>query len=149
MSSETLFGDDVVQITEFKKRAKTYAERARQRPLTIVQGGVADLALVRRDLVGAALRQHHHLIQAVDLLLSQVTGKPISALAWANDLDAQERATFASQYAAAIQRAEALGHAEAWDAVDELVEDWTATAEALQNPELVDAVAALRERASR
>jgi hypothetical protein len=148
MSSETLFGDDVVQITEFKKRAKAYAERARQRPLTIVQGGLADLALVRRDLVGTALRQQQHLLQAVDLLLSEVSGRSVGMLQWANELDPHERASFASEYAGAIQRANGAGRADAWDAVDELLDDWAATAESLGNPDVVEVAAVLEKRRS-
>jgi hypothetical protein len=149
MADKTLFSDEIVQITEFKKHAKAYADRARERPLTIVQGGVADLALLPRELVAIALRRHEHLIQALDLLMHQANDTQLRFLTWADDLDDQERADFTAEYVSAIQRAEGLDTPQAWEAVNELVEDWAATAEALDNEELMNAVSSVAKEAGR
>ena len=140
MAADTLFSDEIVQITEFKKHAKAYAEKARRRPLTIAQGGVADLALVPRELVATVLRTHQHLVQALDLVMHQAHGSPLRLLTWAADLDENERKEFAAEYISAIQRAEAVGSPQAWLAVDEIVEDWAATADAVSNRELLEAL---------
>ena len=54
----TLFADEVVLVTDLRKNLSAYLEKARRgQPITIVQGNQADVALVNRNDLSAALRE--------------------------------------------------------------------------------------------
>lgn len=140
MASRLLFTDQIVQITEFKRHAKAYADVARQRPITIAQGSTADLTLASREMVGRVLRAREHLGGVMELLQNQLSGSSIQALAWADKLGDEDLRTFVNQYTESLQNALGSDSDAAWEAVEELLEDWQATAEALDNAELHDAL---------
>ena len=54
----TLFSDQVVLVTELRKNLSSYLEQVRSgRPISIVQGNQADVALIRRDTLADILNQ--------------------------------------------------------------------------------------------
>ena len=54
----TLFSDQVVLITELRKNLASYLDQARSgRPISIVQGNRADVALIRRDALADILKR--------------------------------------------------------------------------------------------
>jgi len=69
--TSTLFADEVVLITDLRKNLSAYLEKARRgQPITIVQGSRADVALVSRADLAAALREADRARRLADQLES-------------------------------------------------------------------------------
>jgi len=69
----TLFSDQVVLVTDLRKNLASYLDQARRgRPISIVQGNQADVALIRRDTLADILNQLETARQLVVELEAQV-----------------------------------------------------------------------------
>ena len=67
----TLFSDEVVLITDLRKNLSAYLDKARRgQPITIVQGNRADVALVSRADLAAALHEADRARRLADQLES-------------------------------------------------------------------------------
>jgi prevent-host-death family protein len=76
----TLFADEVVLVTELRRNLSAYLEKARRgQPITIVQGNQADVALVSRADLAAALREADRARRLADHLESIIETAEILA----------------------------------------------------------------------
>jgi prevent-host-death family protein len=76
----TLFADEVVLVTDLRKNLSAYLEKARRgQPITIVQGNQADVALVNRNDLSAALREADRARRLADQLESLIETAEIMA----------------------------------------------------------------------
>jgi len=76
----TLFADEVVLVTELRKNLSAYLEKARRgQPITIVQGNRADVALINRADLAAALREADRARRLADYLDSLIETAEILA----------------------------------------------------------------------
>ncbi len=136
---KAIFADDVVQATELKKNQKYWLDRARQRGgVTIVQGRVADLVLAPRRQVAANAQGvlHARLVGQFVLEMTRVNQQlaDSAVFPWFKDLDDEERRSFYRELVETFFTCLVL---EDWRRFDELLEDWQATAEANQRPEVL------------
>ena len=60
-----------------------------------------------------------------------------TAFPWVEYLDDEEKEQFRNEYINSIREATITGH---WDGVEDLIEDWKATAETESSPDLVKAL---------
>lgn len=67
----TLFADEVVLVTDLRKNLSAYLDKVRSgQPITIVQGDRADVALISRADLAAALREAEQARRLADQLES-------------------------------------------------------------------------------
>jgi len=139
--AKTMFSDEVVLATDLKKRQRYWFDRARQvGGVTIVQGRVADLVLAPRQTVAAAAETVLHVRTAAQFLREAISLKrPLAesvVFPWLSDLDDEERQEFLEEFVDVFAHCSTAGD---WAQLEELLEDWQATAEAHRNPELLEA----------
>lgn len=137
----TVFSDDVVSAEDLKRRQRYWLERARKRGgVTIAQGKLADLVLAPRQLVAAGTQAAHHAQLAGQFFLEMFSlrrppGESV-VFPWLKHLEPTDQQAFIQEYTETLARCASSGQ---WQSVDEVLEDWQATAEAHCNPELLDA----------
>ena len=139
--AKTMFSDEVVLATDLKKRQRYWFDRARQiGGVTIVQGKVADLVLAPRQKVAAAAETVLHARTAAQFLREVITLKrPLAESAvfpWLGELDDEEQQEFLHEFVDIFAHCSTAGD---WAQLEEILEDWQATAEAHRNPELLEA----------
>ena len=139
--AKMMFSDEVVLATDLKKRQRYWFDRARQTGgVTIVQGKVADLVLAPRQRVAAASETALHTRTAAQFLREVITlERPPAESAvfpWLRELDDEEQQEFLHEFVDVFARCSTKGE---WAQLEELLEDWQATAEAHRNPELLEA----------
>jgi hypothetical protein len=137
---KTMFSDEVVLATDLKKRQRYWFDRARESGgVTIVQGGVADLVLAPRQKVAEAAEAAVHARTAAQFLREVVTlGHPLAdstIFPWLGDLDAADRQEFVREFVDNLAHCATTNQ---WAPLEELLEDWQATAEAHRRPELME-----------
>lgn len=136
-----MFSDEIVLATDLKRRQRYWFERARQTGgVTIVQGKVADLVLASRKKVAEAAETATHARTAAQFLREIITLERTPAesvvFPWLGDLDDEEQQEFLRDFVDLFARCSTTGE---WVRLDELLEDWQATAAAHRNPELMEA----------
>ncbi len=136
----TMFGDQVVLATELKKKQRYWFDQARKTGgVTIVQGKVADLVLAPRQKVATAAQTVFHARTIAQFLRETISLKrsptESTVFPWLRSLDGAEQESFVSEFVDAFARCSAT---EDWQPLEELLEDWQATAEAHRNPELLE-----------
>jgi hypothetical protein len=139
--AKTMFSDEVVLATDLKKRQRYWFDRARQTGgVTIVQGKVADLVLAPRQKVAAAAETALHARTAAQFLREVITLQRLPAesavFPWLRELDDEEQQEFLQEFVDVFACCSTTGE---WVQLEELLEDWQATAEAHRNPELMEA----------
>jgi len=136
----TVFSDEIVQATELKRNQRHWFDRARQvGGLTIVQGKQADLVLAPRAVVAAHTRAAYYARLMGQFFLETVGQERASGSAvfpWLADLDQDDQLVFRRAIARAFADCSATNR---WEELDELLEDWQATAQANRNPDLMAA----------
>jgi len=140
---KAMFGDEVVQATELKRNQRHWFERARQTGgVTIIQGRRADLVLVPRRTVAESMETVQRVQQISQFLLEWIHagsegGDLIDSVVfpWFTDLDQTERQQFHADLIKVLAMCVMQGD---WTTLDELLEDWQATAEANRTPDLQD-----------
>ena len=137
-----MFRDDVVHATELKRNQRHWFDRARQTGgVTIVQGRRADLVLASRRVVAENMEtaQRAQLIgQFLLEWLRAENGSLVDSVifSWLADLDQTERQQFHADLIKVFAECVTRGD---WTALDELLENWQATAEANRTQGLLDA----------
>lgn len=139
--SRTMFSDEVVLATDLKKKQRYWFDRAREKGgVTIVQGKVADLVLAPRETVAEAIEAASYARTAAQFLRELITLQRAPAesviFPWLRDLDDEEQGEFLREFVDIFARCSTTGE---WQQLDELLEDWQATAEAHRNAELMEA----------
>ncbi len=138
---KTMFGDDVVQATELKRNQRHWLDRARQiGGVTIIQGRRADLVLAPRRIVAENMETVQRVQLISQFLLEWIHAETEGGnltnsiiFPWFADLDQAECQQFHTDLITVFARCVRQGD---WTALDELLEDWQATAEANRTPDL-------------
>lgn len=138
---KTMFSDEVVQATELKRNQRYWFDRARQiGGITIMQGKTADLVLTLRKAIAQNTQTGYYAKQISQFFLEMIKAnydlKESIVFPWLKDMDKEDRQEFCRELTETF--AECLTK-EKWDALEELLEDWEATAETNRNPEAVEA----------
>lgn len=138
---KTVFSDEVVQATELKRNQRYWLDRARKvGGVTIIQGKLADLVLASRQAVAESAQAVHYAKMVSQFFLEAVKAEweleDSVVFPWFKDLDGEDRQELYRELVETFAECMAAGR---WDAFDELLEDWQATAEASRNRELLEA----------
>jgi hypothetical protein len=136
----SVFEDRIVQVSDLKKRMKYWLDVARQTaPVTIAQGGKADLIIMRRadEAAHAKILDYAQLIAW--FLLERRQGMESQVWPWYKHLEAEEQEEFMAELLHCFSDMVQTGD---WQGFAYLLQDWQATAESNLNLDLLAALEA-------
>ena len=123
------FSDDIVNASELRSKQKYWFEKASSKPLTVTYGS-RKLAIMDREVVHKLFLQKHYLGLVMKYCEEVLRGVDSSTFPWISYLDKEEREEFHNELITNVVKANTTNN---WSDVDELLEDWEATAEANQD----------------
>ena len=132
----TLFSDEIVNVSKFRGSQSRWLSMAAKRPITITNGDTK-LTVLNRELVKNLYLQKYYLELIVQFCDEVDTGKAFKALPWLTYLDGDEKKEFFTDLMSAIMEAITVDR---WDGIEEVIEDWKATAETESNEEAMAAI---------
>jgi hypothetical protein len=131
----TVFSDEIINPTELKKNQRHWLDKARNQPVT-VKFGDGSLAIVDREVMRYAEKHYAELlVKYCQEEATSSSGKSV-VFPWAESLPDKEKQEFRDEFFATFVKATQDNN---WTEVEWLLEDWKATAEAYNNPELMEA----------
>lgn len=134
----TVFSDEIINPTELKKNQRRWLDKARKQPVTI-KFGDSGLAIVDRELMKNLYSEKHYaelLVKYCQETGNSATGKS-SIFPWTTSLPDEDKQEFREEFFSTFVKATQTNN---WTELEELLEDWKATAEAYDNPEFMEAV---------
>ncbi len=132
----TIFSDEIINPTELKKNQRHWLDKARTKPVTVTFGD-SGLAIINRELIKNLYAEKHYaelLARYCQELAKSKTGSDV--FPWLEALPENDRREFHDEFLANFGKATRDNN---WTEMQQLLEDWQATAEAYQNPELMEA----------
>jgi hypothetical protein len=130
------FEDEIVSATKFRGEQSHWLELARKRPITITNGDNKVTIINRNDIRNLVISRNY-LELAVRLCDELEKNQKSSTLYWLEYLDNKDRKLFIKELVSNIMISVTTGN---WDNLGELLEDWKATAETVNNAEVVKAL---------
>lgn len=127
-----MFNDEIVTATELKARQKMWFDKAARSPVSVTSGK-RKLVIFNRETA----RRMYNFNYFADILIrlgrEMRTGNAGMGrvLPWMDSLSAGDIDEFYDELLAGFEQAAATGQ---WEALEELLGDWQATAEARSNP---------------
>lgn len=132
----TVFSDEIVNATQLRAKQSYWLNLASRRPVTVTYG-THKLTILDREKARNLYIQGHHLTLFVKYCNEVMKGAKSSEFPWIDYLDDKEKKQFHEEYINNIMVAIVTEH---WDEVENLLEDWKATAETSSNEEIVKAL---------
>jgi hypothetical protein len=134
----TLFSDDIVNASEFRTKQKYWFNRASSNPVTITYGS-RNFAIMEREKISNLYVRKYYLELVIRHCDEVLKGVDSSIFPWLSYLDDGEKKEFHNELIASVAKAVT---ADSWSTVDELIEDWKATAETKSNSAVMKALKA-------
>lgn len=132
----TVFSDFIVSATDLRNNQKQWLERAYTEPITVSYGR-KQLAIINREKVGKLYASIYY-AELVLKVCQEIKEKNKSdTLPWVDYLSDIDKMKFQSELLSTILKAMVTGN---WTQLEHLIEDWNATAEVENNPELAKAL---------
>jgi hypothetical protein len=132
----TVFSDEIVNATQLRARQSHWLTMASRHPVTVTYGS-SKLTILNREKIRNLYTQTHHLELFVKFCNEVMKGIKSTVFPWLEYLDDEEKEQFHKEYIASIMTAIVVEH---WDEVEILLEDWKATAETENNPNIMKAL---------
>jgi hypothetical protein len=128
----TFLSDAVISPTELRAKQKHWLDRANDSVVTIVSGH-KKLALINRELISKLYAQKYY--SELVLRYCHEIEKKIKSdvFPWSVHLNDEEKLEFHNELITTIMSAIVT---EDWQSMEQLIEDWKATAEANSNPNI-------------
>lgn len=133
-----IFSDEIVNASELRNRQKYWLDKASSRPVTITYGS-RKLAIIDRESISKLFLQKHYLALTIKYCEEVLTGANSDTFPWLKYLDDEEKGEFHSELINSVSGAIGFDN---WDEIEELIDDWKATAETKSNPDVVKALGA-------
>lgn len=133
-----VFDDEIITATKFRTRQSHWLSIASKRPVTVTVGDNKVVVFSRERVHGLYLGRHY-LEAAVKLCNEMEKGKKSLVFPWLEHLDSVEQEQFRDEFVNNVLTAIVT---DKWDKVQELLEDWEATAETKSNPDVMKALKA-------
>ncbi len=128
----TMFADDIVSATDLRNNQREWLEKAYRKPVT-VNYGRRQLAIMNRDQVSKLYIALYYTELVLRACQEFRENKESSVFPWVENLQDNEKIKFYTELANCTLKASVAGN---WDKLEILIEDWKATAEVEQDPEL-------------
>jgi hypothetical protein len=129
----TFLSDEVISSTELRANQKHWLEKAAEKAITIVNGR-KQFALLNREHIRELYAQIYHTGLALNLCQEIIKKSKSMTFPWLQYLGDKEKKEFYDEYLEAIGMAMETHE---WEAVEQLVEEWKATALIMKDPALV------------
>ncbi len=130
----TVFSDFLINATDLRKNQKHWLARAYENPITISYGR-KQLAIMNRDQVGKLYTEKYYAELVLKACQEFVKGLKSDTFPWVEYLSDDEKTEFHSELLTSIMTAIITDN---WTPLEYLIEDWKATAETAQNPEIAE-----------
>jgi hypothetical protein len=130
------FEDEIVSATKFRGDQSHWLERARKRPVTITNGD-NKVTIINRNDIRDLVISRNYLELAVRLCDELEKNQKPSTLYWLEYLDNEDHKLFMKEFVSNIMVSITTGN---WDNLGELLDDWKATAETVNNAEVMKAL---------
>lgn len=132
----TLFADEIVNATELRTNQKRWLETACTKPVTVSYGR-KQLAIIDREHISKLYKTIYFLELVIKTCEEYEKDQKNKVLPWLEFLSDENQANFHEELLNTALKATLSGD---WDTVEELIQDWKATAEVESNPQLAKAL---------
>ena len=132
----TVFSDFIVKASELRRNQKRWLDEAHRNPITVSYGR-RQLAIINREQVRGLYMEKHYLELVLRAFQELTEGSKSDTFPWVEHLSDEERKQFQKELLACVTRAVIAGD---WSQMENLIQDWKATAETEQIPEIVRAL---------
>jgi hypothetical protein len=136
MVIETLFSDHVVNASDLRSNQKRWLEEALKRPVT-VNYSRRQLAIMNREQARDLFMRVRFAEVALAVCRDLDKRGIFETFPWLESLSKKERSEFREEILDCFAKSSKTGR---WNAMEDLIADWKATAEAKQHPEIVRAL---------
>jgi len=138
--AELAYNDDIINVSELKKNWPLWGERARNKPVTILYKD-DPLTLISRKYIGELTKKMYYTNLIVNFCQGYLEDKSgrRGALPWAAYLKSADRRIFLRELMSAYEESYAKDNLMI---IQNVVDDWKATAEVESNPRLAKALMA-------
>ena len=128
----TIFSDDVINSTELRNNQKRWLDKAYNYPVSIMSG-VKKLVLLNREHAKDMYLENHYAKMIINFCQEQNAGQTTKSdvFPWIENLSESALTELLSTFGMVI-------HSKDWLALEEMLNDWISTAEAMTNPEMVE-----------
>ncbi len=131
--ANTIFSDNIVKLSDLRKRQRHWLEIAYHHPVTVTYGQ-DNLTIINRTEVARLYEQIQHVMPLVEYLDEMTHGKKSNVFPWAENLTEKEKGQFVDDLLESARKCAAIKE---WSDFDDLLRDWIATAEAAGNKEML------------
>jgi len=139
MSMEVAFGDDIINATELKRNWGHWVAQAYDHPITILYKN-DHLTLTRRKYISEMSRRMYYTYLVASICRGVMASKDIShTLSWAAYLNDTDKGNFFTELLNAFEESYAKDD---WGIIQDVIDDWKATAEVERSPKLSKALRA-------
>ena len=131
----TVLSDEVINSTELRNNQKQWLEKAYISPISIMSGN-KKLVILNRDEAKALYQQYHYAKMIIRFCQEQNSGRITSSdvFPWIKHLNKKAIAEFHTELLSTFT--DAINGRD-WLALEEMINAWISTAEAMTNPEMI------------
>ena len=137
----TLFGDAIISQTDLKTDQKKWFDRANKSPVSITGPKGKSFVLINREQAQNAFSTNNYAVKILEYFKaiqdSRDSNSTIGAFPWAIHLNDNERKELLNELVTAFN--ECL-HSNDWTLLEETINSWKSTAEALTNSRFVEII---------
>jgi len=130
----TVFSDFIVNATDLRRNQKLWLERAYDRPITVSYGR-KQLAIMNREQVHKLYTFNYYAELVLKACQEFTKEKKSDTFPWIEYLSEDEKMQFHSELLTRTMKSIITGD---WAKLEYLIQDWKATAETAQNPEIAE-----------
>jgi hypothetical protein len=134
MTGAVMFGDPIISSTELKNNLGKWFEQASKTPVSITNTNGRSFVLLSRENARKAFLSSHYCSLILRFVAESEkkngTEACLSVFPWANKLSDQDRAEFIHELLTSFVPA---AKTDTWTDIEELINSWEATSEALSN----------------
>lgn len=134
----TILSDEIIRPTELRANQKHWLDKATENIITIINGS-KQLTLINRERISKLFAQKQYTDLVISYCYEFNNNIRSSTFPWTEYLNSEEKAEFYNELLKNIMHAIITDD---WTLVEHLIEDWKATAQAINNPTLAKALLA-------
>ena len=136
--TSTVFSDFIVNASDLRNNQKQWLERAYKSPITVSYGR-RQLAIVNREQIGRLYAANYYLELVTRACDEFMKKNKSSTFPWVEYLPDNEKVQFHREILSCAIRSTLTGN---WTHLENVIQDWKATAEVESSPKLVRALMA-------
>jgi hypothetical protein len=132
-----VLADKIVSASKFRGELSRWFSIASKQPVTVTNGD-NKFTIFNREKFYELFMSRYYLESALKICHKAAGDKIITTFPWLESLDTEEQEEFEKEYINGVLKAVMT---DKWNEVEELIEDWKATADTKSNKEAMRAIA--------